>query len=406
MEEQRVKNGYKLTDIGVIPDDWDVQFLGDKTSKIGSGITPTGGAKIYQKSGRPFVRSQNVGWGYLSLEDIAYINDEIHATFSGTEIEENDVLLNITGASIGRSAVADKRVKNGNVNQHVCIIRTIKEELDHHFLNLFLLSRKGQKQIDSFQAGGNRQGLNFGQIKSFKIPIPPLSEQHKIAEVLSDVDKGIAALERLLTKKRNIKQGTMQLLLTGKKRLPGFTGEWEVKKLGDVVDFLDGKRRPIKDSDRAKMRGNFPYYGASGIIDYVNNYIFDDHLILLGEDGENILSRNCRLVYQVSGKIWVNNHAHVLKPKSYIDITFLTEYLESLNYEQYNTGTAQPKLNKKACSIIIVLLPTIKEQKAIANILSDIDKEIEKIEKQRDKYKQIKQGMMQELLTGKTRLIK
>jgi type I restriction enzyme S subunit len=154
------------------------------------------------------------------------------------------------------------------------------------------------------------------------------------------------------------------------------------------------------------MKGIYPYYGASGIIDYVNDYIFDDDLILLGEDGENILSRNCRLVYRVSGKIWVNNHAHVLKPKSKeYDIDFLTELLESLNYEKYNSGTAQPKLNQQSCSsIILPLPPTREEQKGIAIILSDMSSEIEALEQERDKCKLLKAGLMQQLLTGRIRL--
>jgi type I restriction enzyme S subunit len=181
--------------------------------------------------------------------------------------------------------------------------------------------------------------------------------------------------------------------------------DWEVKKLGDVVDFLDERRRPIKERDRAKMRGEYPYYGASGIVDYVNDYIFDNELILLGEDGENILSRTSKLAFRVSGKVWVNNHAHVLRPKANTDIGFLTEYLESLDYEQYNTGTAQPKLNKRVCLEIIVFLPSLTEQQAIANILSDMDTEIAALEQKRDKTRVLKQGMMQELLTGKTRLV-
>ena len=133
--------------------------------------------------------------------------------------------------------------------------------------------------------------------------------------------------------------------------------DWNLRQLGDVVTFLDGKRRPVKDADRAKMRGPIPYYGASGIVDYVNDYLFDEDLILLGEDGENILSRNCRLAFRISGKAWVNNHAHVLKPNPDISIGFLTDYLESLNYERFNSGTAQPKLNKQTCFGIPVALP-------------------------------------------------
>ena len=105
-----IPEGYKKSTVGVIPNDWEVYFLGEKTIKIGSGITPTGGSKIYKKEGRPFLRSQNIGWGQLLLEDIAYINEITHESFNSTEIREYDVFLNITGASIGRSAIADKRV--------------------------------------------------------------------------------------------------------------------------------------------------------------------------------------------------------------------------------------------------------------------------------------------------------
>ncbi|MEK7761923.1 MAG: restriction endonuclease subunit S [Nitrospirota bacterium] len=181
--------------------------------------------------------------------------------------------------------------------------------------------------------------------------------------------------------------------------------DWNLRQLGDVVTFLDGRRRPVKDADRAKMRGPIPYYGASGIVDYVNDYLFDEDLILLGEDGENILSRNCRLAFRISGKAWVNNHAHVLKPNPDISIGFLTDYLESLNYERFNSGTAQPKLNKQTCfGIPIALPPTKAEQEAIAEALSDADTLIESLEQLLTKKHQLKQGAMQELLTGKKRL--
>lgn len=181
--------------------------------------------------------------------------------------------------------------------------------------------------------------------------------------------------------------------------------DWEIKRLGEIVNFLDGQRRPIKNSDRAKIRGQYPYYGASGIIDYVNDYIFNDELLLLGEDGENILSRNLRLVFKVKGKIWVNNHAHVLKPKDDYDIDYLSEKLESLDYEQLNTGTAQPKLNQKTCwQIPVACPPTKAEQTAIATALNDADALITQLEKLIAKKRLIKQGAMQQLLTGKKRL--
>nr|WP_172625558.1 restriction endonuclease subunit S [Citrobacter werkmanii] len=180
--------------------------------------------------------------------------------------------------------------------------------------------------------------------------------------------------------------------------------DWDICELQTAVDFLDGQRRPIKSGDRAKISGLYPYYGASGIVDYVNDYIFDDDLILLGEDGENILSRNLPLAFMVSGKIWVNNHAHVMKPKDSFDITYLTEYLESIDYSLLNSGTAQPKLNKQACLKIKVIKPSKKEQTAIAKVLSDADALITKIEQLIAKKQAIKTATMQQLLSGRTRL--
>ena len=191
--------------------EWEGGDLGSKTTKVGSGITPNGGDKNYKQSGRPFVRSQNVGWGVLLLDDVAFIDEETHSSFSSTEVQVLDVLLNITGASIGRSAVADRRIAGGNVNQHVCIIRVKAAKLNHFYLNQYLISPEGQKQIDSFQAGGNRQGLNFAQIRSFTIPLPPeVSEQKRIADCLTSLDDLIAAQSQKLDALKAHKKGLMQ----------------------------------------------------------------------------------------------------------------------------------------------------------------------------------------------------
>ncbi|MCK5384592.1 MAG: restriction endonuclease subunit S, partial [Alphaproteobacteria bacterium] len=193
--------------------EWNTESVGNQTKKVGSGITPKGGNKNYKNEGRPFVRSQNIGWGQLMLEDVVYIDEATHLTFSATEIEEDDVLLNITGASIGRCTVANLQIKGGNVNQHVCIIRTELKKLNPFFLNQFILSNSGQRQIDSFQAGGNREGLNFAQIRSFSIPLPPeTEEQQKIADCLSSTDELIEAQAQKVEVLKDHKKGLMQNL--------------------------------------------------------------------------------------------------------------------------------------------------------------------------------------------------
>lgn len=192
--------------------EWKTRSLGSMTQKIGSGVTPRGGDKNYISSGIPFVRSQNIGWGKLLLDDIVFISYEIHKTFLSTEIQYQDVLLNITGASIGRCAIANRQISGGNVNQHVCIIRINKNELNPIFLMQYIISYQCQNQINNFQAGGNRQGLNFAQVASFNIPKTSLPEQQKIADCLTSLDERIKAQEEQIAALKEHKKGMMQQL--------------------------------------------------------------------------------------------------------------------------------------------------------------------------------------------------
>ena len=174
---------------------------------------------------------------------------------------------------------------------------------------------------------------------------------------------------------------------------------WYSGVLGDVSEFLDGRRIPLKQADRDEMQGHIPYYGASGIIDNVNDYIFDDELILVGEDGENVISRSLPLAFRVSGKCWVNNHAHVLKPKENYDIDYLTYYLEFQVYKPLVSGSAQPKLTQVALYNLNIYAPKYEQQQKIASILSTVDKLIENTQTLIEKYTAIKQGMMADLFT-------
>jgi len=184
-------------------------------------------------------------------------------------------------------------------------------------------------------------------------------------------------------------------------RFSGFEKEWEEKKLGEVSDFHDGERIPLEKSERQKRDGVYPYYGASGIIDYIDAYIFDGEYILLGEDGANIIDRSSRLSFIAKGKFWVNNHAHVLEAKE--NSYFLAEYLELLRYDKYNTGTAQPKLNAQICKKIKINLPSLPEQQKIASFLTSVDAWIENLRQQKSQLESYKKGMMQKLFSQEIR---
>ena len=180
-----------------------------------------------------------------------------------------------------------------------------------------------------------------------------------------------------------------------KLRFPGFTEDWEQRKLGDIVDFLDGQRKPLKESERTK--GKYPYYGASGIIDYINDYLFDENLVLLSEDGANIIDRNYPVCFIATGQYWVNNHAHVLKVKTGVIDKFICESLERLDYTKFNTGTAQPKLNQDICQKIVITIPNEDEQKYISEFLDRINNIITLHQRKLEHLNLKKKGLLQKL---------
>lgn len=199
---------FKDEDGNAFPE-WGNKRLGDLTSKVGSGSTPKGGSDVYVESGITFIRSQNVYGNILDLTDAAFITEDTHQKMKGSLVKPLDVLLNITGASIGRSCVVPEQFTEANVNQHVCIIRP-KKDLDPHFLQLFLSGYLGQKAIFQSQAGGGREGLNFVAIRAFKCPYPHLHEQQKIAQFLQSIDNKIETVAEQIEQAKQFKKGLLQ----------------------------------------------------------------------------------------------------------------------------------------------------------------------------------------------------
>ncbi|NBB74823.1 MAG: hypothetical protein GVY35_14255, partial [Bacteroidetes bacterium] len=252
--------------------------------------------------------------------------------------------------------------------------------------------------------------------------LPPRPEQRAIADALSDVDALIERLDALIAKKRAIKTATMQRLLTGQQRLPGFgpngssyctTGssaipeDWEVFRMEDIAECLDSERIPLNEKERSSMNGSIPYCGANGVLDYIDYYIFDEDIILLAEDGGHFYEYATRpIAYRMTGKCWVNNHAHVLRAKEHFSQDYLFYSLVHKDITEHLSSGTRAKLNRSELNKITVSAPPKRsEQQAIATILADMDAEIEVLQARRDKTQAIKQGMMQELLTGRTRLV-
>ena len=337
--------------------EWKMCTIGELTTKVGSGVTPRGGEAVYKTEGHPFVRSQNVGLGNLLLDDIAFIDEETHLRQKNTELQFNDVLLNITGASIGRSALVDKQIVGGNVNQHVCIIRT-KENLVPSFICSFLLSNYGQRQIDSFQAGGNRQGLNFEQIKSIKITIPSKDEQIKIAKLLRAIDERIATQNKIIDKLQSLIKGIAQNVARNNK--PNIR----------LSECLECSSSTLQESNVCK-NGTYPVYGANGIVGYLDNYNTEKEAVYIIKDGSGVGT-----VSYVTGKCSATGTLNTLQAKEGYSLQYLYYMLKVFNFEPYKTGMAIPHIYFKDYGKAKIFCPSYTEQLKYARLLSAIDNKL------------------------------
>lgn len=205
--------------LGEIPSHWEMSKLKYLVTKIGSGVTPRGGAETYQESGIPFIRSQNVHFDGLRLDDIAYISEEVHSSMSNSAVRPNDVLINITGASIGRCTYIPSEFGEANVNQHVCVLRSNKK-MNYQFLNLVLSSTIGQTQVWLGQGGAAREGLNYSNLGNFFIPLPPHDEQidiiENVSKKLSQIDSVRKQVQELITKYQEYRTALISEAVTGK----------------------------------------------------------------------------------------------------------------------------------------------------------------------------------------------
>jgi type I restriction enzyme S subunit len=412
MVEKALGLRYKMTEIGEIPNEWEVSFI-NKTSllkgRIGwQGLT----TKEYLKTGDYYlVTGTEFKDGAIDWHKCNFVSKERYDQDSNIQIKINDILVTKDG-TIGKVAFVDSLILPATLNSGVFVIRPVKNSYYPKFLYYILQSKYFKRFIGTLKAGSTISHLYQYSFSNFAFPNPPLLEQQKIAKILSDVDDLIESLDALISKKKNIKQGLMQKLLTrgiGHTRfkmteIGEIPAEWHVDILGNMVELLDSRRIPLSESQREVKRGTIPYCGANGVIDYIDDYIFEEEAVLLAEDG-GYYGKYQNKAYIMNGKYWVNNHAHIFKGKSLVlENRFILYWLNLSDISAYISGTTRKKLNQERLKEILVPRIPLPEQQKIAEILSDADREIEALEQKRDKYKLLKTGMMQQLLTGRIRV--
>ncbi|KQC33027.1 hypothetical protein AAU57_06600 [Nonlabens sp. YIK11] len=395
--------------------EWERKKFGNISVKVGSGSTPKGGSEVYQDSGIPFIRSQNVIDGKLILDGIC-ISEDINSKMKGSIVKSEDILLNITGGSIGRSCIVPNDFEIGNVNQHVCIIRLNKNN-SPKFIQSFISSYKGQKLILQRQTGSGREGLNFQSIRLFNVFIPSHPEQQKIASFLTAVDK---KLQQLTTKKEQLehyKKGVMQQLFSQQLRFKDDDGndfpDWEKKRFSKYIKLYRGSSpRPIIKYTTTESDGvNWIKIGDTK---NSNNYRISDVAEKITKKGSlksrfvrkgeiilaNSMSFGKSYLLEIEGCIYdgwfVLREYEDFLNREYLLHLLNSEFLQK-QYLRLSTGGVVQNISSDIVYSTIIICPTQKEQQKIATYLSALDAKIETVAGQLLKTQEFKKGLLQRL---------
>ncbi len=416
LDAHHVRSGYKQTDLGIIPEDWDAIPMG-RVGECLIGLTYS--PQDVCDFGTLVLRSSNVQNGRLEFEDNVYVDMEIPQR---AITKENDILICVRNGSrqlIGKCALIDAKTAGSAFGAFMSVLRSESAK----FLFFQFQSNILKRQIEEVMGATINQITNR-DMAGFKVIWPPTKvEQEAIAEVLSDADALIDALEQLVAKKRHLKQGAMQELLTGKKRLPGFSGEWEAKCWGDVIVHCSSGATPYRgrpDFYKGDIKwissGELNYNIITDTLEHISKDAVEKTNLRIHPVGTFLMAitgleaAGTRGACGIVGSPATTNQSCMAV---YPTPDLLTEYLYHYYIYRgdelalkYCQGTKQQSYTAQLIRILpIHLPPTVDEQTAIATILFDMDTEIAALEQQLAKARGIKQGMMQELLTGKIRLV-
>ena len=393
-----VKPGYKQTEVGVIPEEWDQVSLKEISTQITDGdhVTPN-----RARVGYYLLSARNVRDGFLDLSDVDFVGDsEFKRMTNRCAPEAGDLLISCSGHGLGRVATVPKGLQCVLVRS-AALVKIDQKKADSLFVQYCLQSANARKQISDSLSRAAQPNLFLNSIERLCSPLPPqMSEQRAIAEALSDVDALIGGLDRLIAKKRDLKQAAMQQLLSGQTRLPGFHGDWAVKTVADLADVSKGTQL---HSSETSEDGTYPHLnGGISPSGFTHKSNRPANTIAISEGGNS-----CGYVQLMPQPFWCGGHCYAVVPRG-IDKLFLYHALKGAQtvIMGLRVGSGLPNVQKTALAALKLRVPTdIPEQTAIAEVLSDMDAELAALEQRRDKTRALKQGMMQELLTGRTRLI-
>ncbi|MBL7906800.1 MAG: restriction endonuclease subunit S [Bacteroidales bacterium] len=415
-----VREGYKNTEVGVIPEDWEVKKLSDLTSLMTNGFVGIATTHYTEfENGITYIQGYNVEENSFNVNGIKKVTKEFHKQHPKSCLQEGDLLTIQTG-EVGLTTIVTKGLEGSNCHALI-ITRFEKHNSFPKFYSYYLNSASGKKQLKEIETGSTMKHINVGDMIHLKVPVPTKAEQTAIATALSDADALINSLERLIAKKRNIKQGAMQELLKPKEG-------WVVKKLGDLTKVFT---KQTGFDYTAYIKPSLVQYRTEDTIPFIQNKDFNNRWINFDTDYfipksvatqfPRILLNEKSLLISISGSVgnvglydsqelaFIGGAVAILKFKDSDLIDWVMVYLKSIEgqkklLDNVKAGSHQNLILDDIRKIEIVFPPN-QEQTRIATILSDMDSEIQALETKLEKYRKIKLGMMQNLLTGKIRLV-
>ncbi len=388
-----MKPGYKQTEVGVIPEAWAFEPLRSHT--LSSAYGPRFSGEHYDERGNvALLRTTDLDdEGNLFLAQMPRAKLPLDQ-FKSHILLPGDFLVSRSGTCGISTVFPGFEIP---VLPGAFLIRLRFNSSVHvGFLKFYFNSEFGKRHLQCLTEGGVQKNIRGSALVELSFPLPSPPEQRAIAEALSDVDVLLGGLDRLIAKKRDLKQAAMQQLLTGQTRLPGFHGEWEVKRLGDVLKVRHGKsQHGITAPD-----GEFPILASGGEIGRTNTPLYDKPSVLIGRKGTIDSPRYAATPF------WTVDTLFFTEIAASADAKFVFYKFTVIPWRRYNEASGVPSLNAKTIENIEVQFPPTKaEQTAIAEVLTDMDAELAALEQRREKTRALKQAMMQELLSGRTRLV-
>ncbi|WP_298443877.1 restriction endonuclease subunit S [uncultured Ferrimonas sp.] len=385
----------------MVPNGWGVKSLSEiAKEKISYGIVQAG---KHIEDGVPYIKSSDVG-GVIDIASLQKTSPEIHHKYRRSAVHPNDIVFSLRG-NIGRTSIVPEALPEANLTQGTARI-SVNANNDTKYVYYTLASATLLNRINALSKGSTFKEISLEELRKVKLSIPPLPEQRKIAQILGAWDKAIATTEQLIATSKQQKKALMQQLLTGKKRLLNpetcqpFEGEWMNVSLKNVAKLQAGKFVKASNISATQVGGRFPCFGGNGLRGFTESYTHDGLYSLIGRQGAL-----CGNITLASGKFHATEHAVVVNPLSEIETKWLYFKLVDLNLNQYATGQAQPGLSVKNIETVELNLPSFSEQQKIASVLTAADNEIEALEAKLAHFKQEKKALMQQLLTGKRRVI-